>query len=210
MSSHIIIFGPQGSGKGTQADVLAREHNLEHISTGNIFREAIAQKTELGQQVESLINKGQLVPDDLVNDLVAEKLINLEQADKGYVLDGYPRTLSQAAFLSAYTIDAALLVDISDEEALARIQSRITCVCGATYNTITNPPQQEGVCDNCGKALKRRDDESEAAVKQRLALYHEQTGPLVAYYENKGLLHRINGEQPISAVAKDIKQALEL
>lgn len=205
----IVIFGAPGSGKGTQAERLAKKYNLEHISTGELLRQAVAEKNLAGRLIEKTMNSGRLVPDDLVTELVLEKLKQLKKKNKGFILDGYPRNLTQAKALAVVKLDFVFLIDISAAESLRRIASRQVCACGAVYNSITNPPQVANVCDKCQTKLKRRDDEDENTVKERLAVFHQQTDPVIDYYQAKGMLHKVDGEQAIVTVAADLNKIIE-
>ena len=204
----IIIFGPQGSGKGTQAELIARRRGFPYISTGDIFRYHLKNKTELGMQVEKYVNAGQLVADDLTNQIVRDRI---EQPDcaVGFVLDGYPRTAEQVDYLERIAaIDLAFVIEISDQEAIARLSQRLACKCGLSYHPVHNPPLTEGKCDRCGGALFRRDDDQPEAIAQRLAIYHEQTKPLLERYAQRGVLHRIDGSQSIEKVYQSIEQVI--
>jgi len=205
---NIIIFGPPGSGKGTQADLLAEEYDLEHISTGVLLRQEVAAGSDLGKQVEHLLAAGDLAPDEVVNELVLSRLKLLIDKNRGFVLDGYPRTISQAKTLAVVKMNFAFLIAISDEEAIARISGRLACACGMTYNIKTNPPKVDNICDNCGQSLRRRDDEDSSVVKNRLQIFHEQIDPLLDYYKQQGILHKIDGEQSIADVFSDINKII--
>ncbi len=200
----IVLMGPQGSGKGTQAQLLGDYYHLPYISTGDMFRQAVKEQTELGKKIKDLLDKGELVPDELTNALVAERL-SQPDCQAGFILDGFPRNLSQAEFLlDNFDIDFVFEIDISDDEAVKRISGRRVCDCGMTYHIIYNPPQKEGICDRCGGQLKVRSDDQEEAVRRRLQIYHEQTAKMIPFFQTKGIFYHINGEQPIEAVNKDI------
>ncbi|MFA6391779.1 MAG: nucleoside monophosphate kinase [Patescibacteria group bacterium] len=204
----IVVFGPQGSGKGTQAEIIAEGLRLPWISTGNIYRQHIQRRTDLGKIVEQFIKEGKLVPDDITNKLVAERLMELD-ARSGFVFDGYPRNIVQAEFLNEIvSIDVALEITISDAEAVRRISGRWICACGMTYHVEYNPPKKEGICDKCGKQLIHREDDTERVIKERLAIYHHDTEPVLNMYLNQGVLIRINGEQRIKDVADEIVSKL--
>ncbi len=206
---NIVIIGPQGSGKGTQADLIAAKYYLANISTGVMFREAVKNQTDLGQAVKAIIDRGDLVPDDLTNELVKERL-HKPDCDSGFILDGYPRNLLQAEYLLTHqTITHVLEIWISDEEAIKRISGRRVCNCGATYHILYNPPKQNGICDRCGGKLMQRDDDVEKSVKQRLKIYHQQTESIISFFQKKGLHYRINGEQRIPDVADDVYSILD-
>ncbi|OGY46745.1 MAG: adenylate kinase [Candidatus Buchananbacteria bacterium RIFCSPLOWO2_01_FULL_46_12] len=202
---NIIIFGPQGSGKGTQAELIARRRNFPYISTGDIFRYHLKNKTELGQQVAEYVNTGQLVPDELTNKIIQDR-INQPDCTVGFVLDGYPRNQKQLEFLSQITtVDYAIVIELSDQEAIKRLSGRLASKCGLSYHLEFNPSQQAGICDKCGDQLFRRDDDQPQAIAQRLAIYHQETEPLFAVYENKGILHRVNGAKTIDEVYQQIE-----
>ncbi len=202
----IILLGAQGCGKGTQAAKVSAKYNIPHISTGDIFRENMKNQTELGKLAQDYMNKGQLVPDEVTNNMVADRL----KKEDGFILDGYPRNLEQAEALAGMTtLDYALDIEISDEEAVKRISGRRTCDdCGAVYHTFYKKPETEGICDKCQGELKQREDDNEETVQKRLAIYHEKTKPLIDYYKNKDKLIEINGEQPIADVFIDVDKAL--
>lgn len=200
----IIIIGPQGSGKGTQAKALSKEFGFPHISTGEIFRGHINRATSLGLEIRKILEQGQLVPDELTNQIVKERL-TAQDCQGGFILDGYPRNIEQAKFLEGLTeIDAVLEIWLSDQEVTKRLVGRRGCVCGAIYHLDYHPPQKEDTCDQCGQELKRRDDESDEAVSRRLLIYHQQTEPLIDYYQKKGVLMEINGAPPIPQVTAEI------
>lgn len=204
----IVIFGPQGSGKGTQAKFLSEALSVPWISTGNIYRQNIEQQTNLGKLANQYILEGKLVPDEITNQLVADRL-KQPDVQKGFVLDGYPRNKTQSKALDEITkIDVALEIAISDQKSVRRISGRRVCNCGITYHIEFNPPLQEGVCDKCGETLSHREDDQEEVIKQRLAIYHQNTEPLTKNYLARKILIRINGEQPIAEVKNEIFQKL--
>ncbi|MBU0612990.1 adenylate kinase [Patescibacteria group bacterium] len=204
----IVVFGPQGSGKGTQAEMISQDLNLPWIATGNIYRQHIQEQTELGKIAEQYIKEGKLVPDDITNKLVAERLKE-HDAHKGFIFDGYPRNIDQAKIFSDMVkIDAVLEIAISDEEAISRISGRRVCPCGVSYHTKNNPPKKEGLCDKCGESLIHREDDTEPVIKERLAIYHHDTEPVLDMYLKQGILIRINGEQSIADVHKEIFRKL--
>src|SRR3989338_5549557 len=200
----ILLIGPQASGKGTQAEMLSQKYNLPVFSTGNILRQQVAKGDDLGKQVAEIINKGRLAPDDLGNKIIAEKIKSV--GGQGYILDGYPRNLSQANFLAAKDkLTHVFEIYISDKEAVRRISERRTCSkCQTVYHLKYNPPKSEGVCDKDGEALIIRADEREEVVKTRLKNYHQLTEPLLEFYQEQGVYHKINGEQSILKVSEDI------
>lgn len=195
----IIMLGAPGAGKGTQADKICAKYNIPHISTGDIFRANIKNNTELGQKAKSYMDKGELVPDELVVDLVVDR-IKADDCTNGYVLDGFPRTIPQAEALDAALaaindkVDYAINVEVPDENIINRMSGRRACVaCGATYHIVHIPTKVEGVCDKCGADLILRDDDKPETVKNRLNVYHEQTQPLIDYYKAKGILKEVDG-----------------
>lgn len=207
---NIIIFGPQGSGKGTQAELIARRHGLPYISTGDIFRYHIKNQTELGAKVSVAISAGSLVTDELTNEIVRDRLQNPD-CTKGFVLDGYPRNKVQLDFLlSLYKIDHALVIELSDVEAIIRLGGRLACKCGLSYHLEHNPPKVPGICNNCGSELFRRDDDQPEAIKKRLAIYHAETEPLFAEFEKQGTLNRVDGSRPIEEVYRQMEAIIPL
>lgn len=205
----ICLFGPVGSGKGTQAEKIVKEMGIPAIVPGNIFRRNISEKTELGRRVESYTSAGRLVPDEITIAMIMERLREPDCAG-GFVLDGFPRNKSQAEALNKeHHISHALLIDISDQEAVRRLARRRVCDCGATYHLDYNPPEKEGVCDECGHRLFQRDDDKEEVIKNRLEIYHKETEPVLRVYEDQGAFHRIDGEQDIPLVWEDVKKALK-
>ena len=210
----IIMLGAPGAGKGTQAKMIAEKCGIPHISTGDIFRANIKNGTELGAKAKEYMDKGLLVPDELVCDLVVDRI---QQADceKGYILDGFPRTIPQAEALEnalnaiEQKLDYAIDIDVPDENIINRMSGRRACVgCGATYHVLFNPTKVEGKCDVCGESLILRDDDKPETVKKRLDVYHEQTAPLIAHYKEAGSLHEIDGTQDIKVVFEEIKSIL--
>jgi adenylate kinase len=207
---NFIIFGSQASGKGTQANKIAAKYGIPHISTGDIFRESVNEGTELGKKAEKIMKKGILMPDDLTNEIVKERL-KKDDCEEGFILDGYPRTKDQAEYLDKlnYKINAVINLEISEEELIKRISSRRVCAdCKANYNLLTCPPKKKGLCDKCNGKLVQRDDDKLEAIKKRLLLYHELTEPLLKFYEEKGVVIKINGEQKISKVFDSILKEL--
>ena len=197
---NIVIFGPQGSGKGTQAELIARRHGLAYISTGDIFRYHIQNKTTLGQEIQSVINSGSLVSDDLTNEVVKDR-IHQPDCTKGFVLDGYPRNQNQLEYLNGITkFDYAIVIDLSDEEAIKRLGGRLACECGLSYHVDSNPPNETDICNKCGNKLFRRDDDQPEAIKKRLDIYHQKTEPLFDFYKDQGILNKVDGSLPIEDV----------
>ena len=208
----IVMLGAPGAGKGTQAKMIAAKYGIPHVSTGDIFRANIKNGTELGKEAKSYMDKGALVPDELTVRILLDRVAQ-DDCAKGYVLDGFPRTIPQAEVLDAELIklndkiDFAINVDVPDENIVRRMSGRRSCPsCGATYHIVHIPPKQEGVCDKCGAALVQRDDDKEETVKNRLKVYHEQTQPLIDFYEKKGVLKNVDGtvdsEEVFAAIVK--------
>jgi adenylate kinase len=210
-NKQFILLGPPGSGKGTQAKFLAAKLRVPHISTGEIFRDHISRQTDLGKEVDNILKQGLLVSDDITNKIVADRL-NQADAVPGFVLDGYPRNLVQAAFLNESTMNVqALDLELSDDEAVKRISRRWTCsVCGAIYHLDFKPPQNSGICDIDNTPLSQRSDQAENIVRDRLVIYHKQTEPLLAYYKREGRLIVIDGTPPIPQVTENINKVLQI
>ena len=195
----IIMLGAPGAGKGTQAKMIAAKYGVPHISTGDIFRANIKNGTELGAKAKEYMDKGLLVPDELVVDLVIDRF-KADDCAKGYILDGFPRTIPQAEALDKAlsaigdSVDYAINVEVPDENIIERMSGRRACVgCGATYHIEFNPTKVEGICDACGEKLILRDDDKPETVQKRLAVYHEQTQPLIEYYDKQGILKEVDG-----------------
>lgn len=212
----IIMLGAPGAGKGTQAKKIAEKYSIPHISTGDIFRANIKEGTELGKKAKEYMDKGALVPDELVCDLVVDR-ISQDDAKNGYVLDGFPRTIPQAEALDAALskinekVDYAIDVDVPDDNIINRMSGRRACVaCGGTYHIVFNPTKTEGVCDACGGQLILRDDDKPETVQNRLKVYHEQTQPLIDYYTKKNILKSVDGTQDMSKVFDSIVAILEV
>lgn len=210
----IIMLGAPGAGKGTQAKMIAEKCGIPHISTGDIFRANIKNGTELGAKAKEYMNKGLLVPDELVCDLVVDRI---QQADceKGYILDGFPRTIPQAEALEnalnaiEQKLDYAIDIDVPDENIINRMSGRRACVgCGATYHVLFNPTKVEGKCDVCGESLILRDDDKPETVKKRLDVYHTQTQPLIDFYTERKVLVEVDGTQSMDKVFDDIMKIL--
>lgn len=210
----IIMLGAPGAGKGTQAKKIAELCNIPHISTGDIFRANIKEGTELGKKAKSYMDAGELVPDELVCDLVVDR-IQQDDCTNGYILDGFPRTIPQAEALTnalnaiEQKLAHALNFDVPDENIIKRMAGRRSCVgCGATYHVEFNPPKVEGACDVCGEELILRDDDKPETVTNRLNIYHKETQPLIDYYEKQGLVSTIDGTQSMDKVFDDIRKIL--
>jgi adenylate kinase len=211
----IIMLGAPGAGKGTQAKKIAGKFGIPHISTGDIFRANIKNGTELGKKAKTYMDKGELVPDSLVVDLIMDRFKEADCAN-GYVLDGFPRTIPQAEALdaalaaNAEKVDYAINVEVPDENIINRMSGRRACVgCGATYHIKYNPTKVEGVCDACGEKLILRDDDKPETVKNRLSVYHEQTQPLIDYYNKAGVLAEVDGTKDMEDVFADIVAILK-
>ena len=210
----IIMLGAPGAGKGTQAKMIAAKYGIPHISTGDIFRANIKNGTELGAKAKEYMDKGLLVPDELVVDLVIDRFKEPD-CEKGYVLDGFPRTIPQAEALDkalsaiGESIDYAINVEVPDENIINRMGGRRACVgCGATYHIKYSPTKVEGKCDTCGADLIIRDDDKPETVKNRLAVYHEQTQPLIDYYTKKGIIADVDGTVDMNDVFNAIVTVL--
>jgi len=198
----IIFIGPPASGKGTQAEMLARRLNLPLISSGNLFRQHIINKTELGQKVKEILANGNLVSNETTNQIIAKEIEN--QSDN-FILDGYPRNIDQAEFLEIITkIDCAFEISITLEEAVRRLSGRRVCQCGASYHLIFKPSQKLGLCDFCGGQLFQREDDTEEKIKYRYGIYLKETKPLIDFYQKEKILIEINGQPPILEVFEDI------
>lgn len=210
----IIMLGAPGAGKGTQAKQIADKYQIPHISTGDIFRTNIKEGTELGTKAKTYMDQGLLVPDELVVELVADRIAK-DDCKNGFVLDGFPRTIPQAEALDealakmGEKMDYAVDVDVPDENIISRMGGRRACVnCGATYHIVNIPTKVEGICDKCGKEVILRDDDKPETVQKRLQVYHEQTQPLIDYYKNQGILKSVDGTRPMDTVFADIIQIL--
>ena len=207
---NIVLLGSPGVGKGTYAGILSKKYNIPHISTGQLFRDAIKNRTELGNKVEEYVNRGDLVPDEIVIQIVRERL-EKDDCINGFLLDGFPRTISQAEALEEFKkIDKVLNFVATEEEILNRLGGRRTCrKCGTIFHVKNIPPKVSGVCDNCGGELYQREDEKPEAIKIRMAEYHKKTKPLIDYYSNKVLLANIDANYSIEEVDKIISQCEE-
>ena len=206
---NLILLGAPGAGKGTQAERLCEKLSIPAISTGNMLREAVAKGTPLGLKVKKLMDEGSLVPDEVVLDLVEER-VSRPDCQKGFILDGVPRTLAQAEALTArgIRIDHVISIEIDDAVIEARMTGRRVCSCGATYHVIANPPKTEGVCDLCQARLIIRKDDAVETVRRRLEVYHELTEVLKDYYAGKGVLRLVEGNQSIEGAYRDILAAI--
>lgn len=207
---YILLMGPPGAGKGTQAAELVTKFSIPHISTGDMFRAAVKEQTELGKKAKAFMDAGQLVPDEVTIGIVKERLAK-DDCKAGFILDGFPRTIEQANALSitlreiGITIDRVININVPAEDLINRITGRRICKsCGATYHISFNPTGIEGKCDKCGGETYQRDDDRKDTVKKRLDVYSAQTEPLINYYQDKGLYTEIDGRQPIEKVLEDI------
>lgn len=210
----IIMLGAPGAGKGTQAKMIAEKYGLPHISTGDIFRANIKNGTELGKEAKEYMDKGLLVPDELTVRLLLDRVAQ-DDCKNGYVLDGFPRTIPQAEVLDeklselGEKVDYAINVDVPDENIVNRMSGRRACLnCGATYHIVSIPPKKEGICDVCGSELVLRDDDRPETVQNRLKVYHEQTQPLIDFYEKRGVLRSVDGTLPMEEVFTAITKIL--
>lgn len=213
---NILLMGLPGAGKGTQAEKIVTHYNIPHISTGDMFREAIKNETPLGVEAKSYMDKGELVPDDVTNGIVKERLAQ-NDTKKGFLLDGFPRTLAQANALDEILtqlgkqVDAVINIDVNPDILQARLTGRIICrECGATYHKLNNPPKVEGVCDKCGSTdFYQREDDKPETVENRIQINLKQAQPLLDYYSNKNVLFNVNGEDAIDVVFEKVKQIIE-
>jgi adenylate kinase len=211
---NLILIGPPGAGKGTQADRLRADFQLPFISTGDMLRANVKEGTELGKQAKGYMDAGDLVPDDLIVAMAAERLQH-EDAQDGFILDGFPRTLEQAKALGKQLselnrrVTAALLIDVPDEELINRLSGRRVCVkAGHNYHVEFDPPKREGVCDQDGSRLIQRDDDKPEVIRNRLQVYHDQTEPLIEYYDEQGVMRRIDGTRPPVEVHDHIRAVI--
>ena len=206
----IIMLGAPGAGKGTQAKQIAAKYEIPHISTGDIFRANIKNGTELGKKAKEYMDQGMLVPDELTCDLVMDRIAQ-DDCERGFVLDGFPRTIPQAEALTnalnkiGQSMDYAIDVDVPDENIVNRMSGRRACLnCGATYHIVFNPTKVDGVCDTCGNETVLRDDDKPETVQKRLTVYHDQTQPLIDYYRNMNILKSVDGTKTMDEVFSDI------
>ena len=211
---HIILMGPPGAGKGTQAALLAQTEGIPHISTGDIFRANMRQGTPLGRVAKEFVDAGKYVPDDVTNAMVKDRLAQ-EDCKKGFLLDGFPRTSLQAQVLEdmlaelGLPLDGVVMIDVPDVLLVERAEGRRVCrQCGATYHVKFNPPQVSGVCDKCGGELYQRSDDTAEKVMVRLQEFHSKTEEVLTYYRNKGRVRTVDGDQPMEVVTAAIKEAV--
>jgi adenylate kinase len=211
---NIILLGPPGAGKGTQAKKIQEHYKFPHISTGDILRENINNNTTLGLKAKSYMSRGELVPDELLITIIKDRL-SKKDCQNGFMLDGYPRTIPQADALqmilteSGEMIDAVLNISVDDEELIKRLSGRRMCKCGASYHIIFNPPAQEDVCNICKGKLYQREDDKPETIRNRLNVYKKQTQPLINYYVNKKILKTIDGSKDILQIFEEIKEVLD-
>ncbi|MBT3169346.1 MAG: nucleoside monophosphate kinase [Candidatus Cloacimonetes bacterium] len=205
---NIILIGIQGSGKGTQAKLLTKKYGWKHITTGEIFRENINQKTNLGLQAKSYIEKGELVPDSIVYEIVSDAI---QKANNGFILDGFPRNLEQTEFLlENFKIDKVVLLELSDEKAIERVMARVNCdSCGKDYNLLFSKPKNDGICDNCGGKIVRRKDDNEIAIKKRIEKFHLETEKAIDYFTEKKLVVKIDVSKGINEILSEIIAKIE-
>ncbi|MBS1844488.1 MAG: adenylate kinase [Actinobacteria bacterium] len=211
---NLVLLGPPGSGKGTQGERLNEDLRLPYYATGDILRGAVRDETELGKSAKEYMDRGDLVPDEVIVGLIAER-IDSEEARDGFILDGFPRTTPQAEALDAKleemgrSVGAVLLIDVSDDEVVKRLGGRRTCEAnGHVFHVDFNPPKVEGVCDIDGSPLLVRDDDKPDVIRKRLATYHEKTEPLVSYYDDRGVLRRVEGEREPDEVTEELRRTL--
>ncbi len=215
MATFIVLLGPPGAGKGTQAQLISRSREIPHISTGDLFRENLKEQTALGKEAQGYMNSGQLVPDELTIAMVRERLSRADCAN-GALMDGFPRTTAQAvAFdkMLAETFKATIAcvpcIEVAAEKLVERLSGRWMCPDGHVYHNVFNPPAAAGICDIDGKALYQREDDKVETVRKRIAVYEQQTAPLIDYYREQGVLRLVDGDQPIETVSTEILCVIE-
>jgi adenylate kinase len=212
----LILLGPPGAGKGTQAALVSQQAGVAHVATGDLFRENIRNQTQLGVQAKAFVDKGALVPDELTVRMLLDRL-DRPDTQKGALLDGFPRTVEQAQALDealkqrSQAVDKVLYINVGEEEVVRRLAGRWTCRnCGAVYHQVFSPPKETGKCDQCGGELYQRDDDKPETVRNRLGVYTQQTAPLIDYYAKQGKLLEVNGEQEAGSVGRDLLKAAGL
>jgi len=211
----LVLLGPPGSGKGTQAKRLAKKYGLPHVSSGDILRAGLKEEGYLDRETREIVRSGRLVPDRIAVGIVKKRL-GEEDCGKGFILDGFPRTLPQAESLNGFlqesdiAIDRVLYLELSEEEAVKRLSGRRTCPrCGATFHLLFNPPRIRGLCDRCGTQLSQREDDKEVTVKERMKTYEKETHPLIEYYQSRGVLAKINANRTIDEVFEELCKVLD-
>lgn len=209
MARNLVFLGPQGSGKGTVIGKIKDRFGVPHISTGDMFREAVKEGTEFGKKAKECMNRGELVPDEVTCGMVRER-ITRDDCTRGFMLDGFPRNLGQAEALAGITkIDTAILLDVPEEVSLERLSGRRQCrECSTIFHLKFVPPRQEGICDKCGGELYQRDDDKPDAIRERLAIYHNETMPIVDFYEKQGVLVKVDGSGTIDEVVIQLFEKL--
>lgn len=211
----IILLGPPGAGKGTQARLLAQRHEVSQLSPGDILREAVKDGTPLGKKAKEYMDEGKLVPDELVIDLIEDRMRKPDAA-KGFILDGFPRNIAQAEALNRILdrletkLDGVVCVEVPDDEIVTRLSGRLTCECGAMYHEANSPQEKAGICDECGKELVKRSDDNEEAIRMRLDVYRKNTQPLKDYYGKAGMLKEVDGTGDIEDIQSRVAQALKV
>jgi adenylate kinase len=211
----LVLLGPPGAGKGTQAKMLIEKYHIPQISTGDILRQAVKDGTELGKQAKTFMDRGDLVPDGVIVNIIKER-IKVDDCKDGYIFDGFPRTVAQAEALDnvlgglSTKLDAVVSIDVPEDEVVKRLSGRRTCKsCGTLYHVIYNPPTSEGICDKCGGELFQRDDDNETTIRQRLAVYQKQTAPLIEYYSKQDLVKTVPGIGTPEEIFSTMCEALE-
>ena len=209
MKKSIVMLGAPGAGKGTQAKLISERYGIPHISTGDMLRTAVKEETELGLRAKEIMERGELVPDEIMYGIVKDRLAK-EDCKEGYILDGFPRTIPQAEFLdSVDKINFVFYIYVPEDLLVKRLVLRRTCPnCGAMYHLEYNPPKKDNICDKCGTPLIQRDDDKEDVVRNRLAVYNEKTAVLLDYYRNRGILYKIDGNRSIDEVLQSIVQVI--
>lgn len=207
-SKKIVMLGPPGAGKGTQAELLAKKLDIVHLDAGDILREEISKGTDLGEEAKKYVDRGELVPDKLIGDIMVERI---KDNQEGYVLDGFPRTLKQAEILSSFDdVDVVVNIKLGKTTGVKRLSARRICKnCGKTYNLVYNPPEENGICDECGHKLYQRSDDKKEVIENRFEIYKKRTAPLKEYYTNRGKLLRIDGDRDIEKIHKDILKRVD-
>ncbi|MHA1616358.1 MAG: adenylate kinase [Candidatus Njordarchaeales archaeon] len=205
----LIVLGLPGSGKGTQAEKLAKTYNIPHISIGEMYRNMAKEQTEFGQKIREIMNKGELIPDEISNEIIRDRVLKPDCIG-GFILDGYPRTMRQVKGLEEFAKpDVVIYLDVPEKEIIKRLSNRRVCSnCGANFNLITNPPKKDEICDFCGSKLTWREDDKPEAIRTRIKVQSERMKPVLEYYKNNGKLITINGDQPIDKVFEEIRSKL--